>query len=403
MLNKMTPAFRKAEGGLFSAVAKADVGDAVTQLDGVTLMSWADPFYPSPATPPHVARAVIEAVESGVACHYTAPVGNRDLKMEIAKRLKAYNGLEVDPFRNILITPGSDAGLFYAMLPFIEKGDEVLIVDPSYPNNIQNTEIMGGVPVPVPVYPENGFQLDMAEFERRVTPRTKMVVLTNPNNPTTTVYRRDVLERLAEFIIRHDLVLVVDQAFEEPIFDGLEMVTMAALPGMWERTLTVFSLSKGMGLSGFRVGYLVADDKIMDKLFGCTVSVLGACNTASQLGAIAALRDSSFVEEYAKIHLRRRNMVYNALSGIPGVTIFRSESGFLSWVNVSALGTEAEVADYLLREARISVNVGTPYGAEGRGYIRIVHGVLGSEEDLQAVLERMRLALLKLGQEKGVA
>ena len=399
----MIPAFQKAEGGLFSAVAKADVGDAVTQLGDVTLMCWADPFYPNPAIPPHVAQAVIDAVQSGEAGHYTPPIGNRALKVEIAKRLKSYNGLEVDPFRNILITPGSDSGLFFAMLPFIEKGDEVMIVDPSYPNNFQNTEILGGVPVSVPVYAENGFQLDVAEFERRVTPKTKMVVLTNPNNPTTAVYRRKNLEELAQFIIRHDLVLVVDQAFEEPVFDGLEMVTMAALPGMWERTVTVFSLSKGMGLSGFRVGYLVADDAIMDKLYGCTVTVLGASSTSSQQGAIAALQDSSFMEAYAEVHLRRRDMVYKALSGIPGVTIFRSESGFLSWVNVSALGSEAEVVDYLLKEARVSVNVGTPYGSQGKGYIRIVHGVLGSEEDLQAVLDRMRQALLKLSREKGLS
>ena len=185
MIEKMIPAFQKAEGGLFSAVAKADVGDAVTQLGDVTLMCWADPFYPNPAIPPHVAQAVIDAVQSGEAGHYTPPIGNRALKVEIAKRLKSYNGLEVDPFRNILITPGSDSGLFFAMLPFIEKGDEVMIVDPSYPNNFQNTEILGGVPVSVPVYAENGFQLDVAEFERRVTPKTKMVVLTNPNNPTT--------------------------------------------------------------------------------------------------------------------------------------------------------------------------------------------------------------------------
>lgn len=402
MVNKMIDAFRKAEGGLFSAVAKADVGDAVTLMEGVTLMSWADPFYPTPSVPQHVMDATVEAIQSGFASHYTAPIGNRDLKVEIAKRLERVNGLKVEPQRNILITPGSDSGLFFAMLPFIDKGDEVMVVDPSYPNNFQNIDIMGGVAVRVPVYAENGFQLDVAEFEKRVTDKTKMVVLTNPNNPTTTVYRRKNLEELAEFIIRHDLVLVVDQAFEEPVFDGIEMVTMASLPGMWERTLTVCSLSKGMGLSGFRVGYIVTNDKIIDKLYGTVVTVLGATNTASQIGAIAALKDDRFMKEYAKIHLRRRDLVYDMLSGIPGVTIYKSESAFLSWVNVSQLGTEGEVVDYLTKEAKVSVNVGTPYGEQGKGHIRIVHGVLGDENDLQAALSRMRDALIKLGQLKGV-
>jgi len=398
----MIDAFQKTEGGLFSAVAKADVGDAVTQMEGVTLMSWADPFYPNPSIPEHVKEATIEAIRSGFASHYTAPIGSRELKVELAKRLERYNGLKVDPQRNILITPGSDPGLFFAMLPFVNKGDEVMIIDPSYPNNFQNVEIMGGVVVRVPVYAENGFQFDVAEFEKRVTPKTKMVVLTNPNNPTTTVYRRKNLEELADFIIRHDLVLVVDQAFEEPVFDGLEMVTMAALPGMWERTLTVCSLSKGMGLSGFRVAYIVADDKIMDKLYGATVTVLGATNTASQVGAIAALKDDSFMKKYAKIHLRRRDMVYDLLSGIPGVVPFKSESGFLSWVDVSQLGTEGEIVDYLVREAKVSVNVGTPYGEQGRGHIRVVHGVLGDENDLRDALTRMRKALFKRAEERGL-
>ena len=155
---KMIPAFQKAEGGLFSSVEKADVGDAVVKLKerGVALMSWADPFYPDPSMPPHVAEAMIESIRSGFASHYTMPIGSGELKAEIAEKLKKVNGLTVVPDRNIIITPGSDSGLFFAMLPFIHEGDEVMIVDPSYPNNFQNTEIMGGVIVRIPVYAENG-------------------------------------------------------------------------------------------------------------------------------------------------------------------------------------------------------------------------------------------------------
>lgn len=399
---KMISAFKNAEGGLFSAVEKADVGDAVVKMKerGVALMSWADPFYPDPSMPPHVAEAMIESIHSGFASHYTTPIGNSELKAEIAKKLKKVNGLDVIPDRNIIITPGSDSGLFFAMLPFIHDGDEVMIIDPSYPNNYQNTEIMGGVAVTIPVYAENGYQFEIEDFEAKVTDKTKMIVLTNPNNPTTTVYRREKLEQLAEFAVKHDLIVVVDQAFEQPVFDDIEMVTIAALPGMWERTVTVFSISKGMGLSGLRVGYIVADDRIMDKMYGVAVSVIGATSTSAQMGAIAAMKDDSFMEKYFELFDQRRRIVYDNLHDIPGVSMQLSESGFLSWLDISALGTESEVMSYLNENALVSINSGAPYGEQGKGHIRIVHGVFASNEALERAILRMREALLTLSKEK---
>ena len=385
---KMIPAFQKAEGGLFSSVEKADVGDAVVKLRerGVALMSWADPFYPDPSMPPHVAEAMMESIRSGFASHYTTPIGNGELKEEIAKKLKKVNGLTVAPDRNIIITPGSDSGLFFAMLPFINDGDEVMVIDPSYPNNFQNVEIMGGVVVRIPVYAKNGYQFEISDFEKRLTDRTKMIVLTNPNNPTTTVYRREKLLELAEFAVKNDLVVVVDQAFEQPVFDNIEMVTIAALPGMWERTVSVFSFSKGMGLSGLRVGYLVADDHIMDKLYGTAVSVV----------------DDSFMEKYFECFDVRRRIVYDNLHDIPGVSMQLSESGFLSWVDVSGLGTESEVLAYLGEHALVSINSGAPYGEEGKGHIRIVHGVFSDNQALEEAVGKMRTALFRLAGEKGL-
>jgi aspartate/methionine/tyrosine aminotransferase len=403
IIEKMTPAFQKAEGGLFSAVEKADVGDAVLKMDerGVALMVWADPFYPDPSVPQHVAKAMIDSINSGFASHYTAPIGNSELKAEIAKKLKKVNGMDVEPQRNILITPGSDAGLFFAMLPFINKDDEVMIIDPSYPNNFQNTEILGGIVVRIPVYAGDSYQFRIEEFEKRLTPKTKMIVLTNPNNPTAVVYRRENLIRLADFAVKNDLIVVVDQAFEQPCFDSIEMVSIATLPGMWERTVSIFSLSKGMGLSGLRVGYIVADDRIIDKMYGTAVTVIGATNTSAQAGAIAALRDDSFMEAYFQSFDRRRKIVYELLHDVPGVSMKISESGFLSWVDVSRLGTESEIMSYLNEEALVAVNSGAFYGNEGRGHIRIVHGVF-NEEQLREAIIRMRKALIKLADKKGI-
>ena len=181
------------------------------------------------------------------------------------------------------------------------------------------------------------------------------------------------------------------------------MVSMASLPGMWERTVSVFSVSKGMGLSGLRVGYLVADDRIMDVLFGCAVNVIGATNTAFQAAAVEAFRNPDFIQEYNEIFDRRKKRVFELLSGIPGVRLSLPESAFLTWIDVSALGTAPEVAAYLLEHAKVFVNDGTPYGTLGAGHLRIVHGCFRDDQRVYAAVERIRHALLELGRKKGIS
>ena len=392
--DKIARKFRGVEGGLFTKVTKADVGDSFASMAGqVVLMGWADPFYPDPSVPETVKEALIEAAQCGIASHYTMPIGSVELREEIAKKCKAYNHLDVDPRRNIIITPGSDSGLFYAMTVFLDPGDEVLVPDPSYPSNFLNPTLMGGVTVPVPLDAANGYQFDMDAFERCVTDKTKMVLITHPNNPTTTVFRRESLEALAEFVIRHDLILVVDQAFEDMIFDDVEFVSPASLPGMWERTVTVCSISKGMGLSGLRVGYIVACDTFMDVYYGVAVNVLGATNTASQLAAIAAFRDTSFMAGYKAHYDRRRRDACRILGSVPGVKMDMPQSGFFCWIDVSELGDSTEIMDYLIRQAGVAVNDGKNYGSQGNGCLRIINGCLGSDDESEQVLQRIAQAL----------
>lgn len=392
--SKMIQAFREANGGLFSAVEKADVGNSYQELEkqGVALMGWADPFMPDFSLPIHIKNAMIEAAECAVAPHYTAPVGNAELKTLIADKLLKQNRLLVDPQRNIIITPGSDSGLFFSMLPFIEEGDEVLIPMPSYPNNALNVNIMGGKVVAVPLKEDQGFQFMEEQLEKYVTEKTKMIVLTHPNNPTTTVFNKSSLEALAKVVIKHDLILVCDQAFEDFSYEN-EMITPAALPGMFERTVTVFSFSKGMGLSGLRVGYIVCCDAIMDTMFANAVSVLGATNTVSQIAMTAAMKDCSFMEKFEKSFNYRRKEAFKIINSIPNVSMRMPESGFLCWVDVSKIGSSTEIVEYLLRKAKVSVNDGVNYGIGGEGHIRIVLGVYQDDCKVIAALERIKKAL----------
>lgn len=394
--DKMIHAFKVANGGLFESSDKADIGGDYLEMQkqGVALMGWADPFMPNRSLPKFLEDALVNAIRNESSAHYTAPVGNNDLKIALAKKLKEKNNLDVEPLRNIIITPGSDSGLYFSILPFIEKGDEVMIPSPSYANNYLGIEIMGGKIVPILLSPEDNYQLDLEQMEEKVTEKTKMVILTHPNNPTTTVYNRKSLEGLRDFVVKHDLVLVCDQAFEDFTFEN-EFITPAALPGMFERTVTVFSFSKGMGLSGLRVGYVVACDEVMDKMYANAVGVIGATSTSSQIAMIEALKHPEFMKEFEDAYKVRRKAAYEILNSIPNVSSALSESGFLCWMDVSKLGSSSEISKYLLKEAKVSLNEGSFYGPGGEGHLRIVLGVYKDNQVVIDALNRIKDALIK--------
>lgn len=395
MKHLLSKSFQKFEGGLFGDVEKADVGNSYEELGkaGCDLMGWADPFAPDFSFPKHVLEAMIEATKAPLSAHYTAPIGNENLKEVIAKKLVKKNHLHVDPLRNILITPGSDSGLYYAMLSCLDKDDEVLIPCPSYPNNFQNCEIIGVKGIPILLKEEEDYQIDIREFEKHLTANTKMVVLTHPNNPTTTVFNKQSIDALCNFIMKNDLILVCDQAFEDFIYKN-EYITPASVEGMWERTITVFSVSKGMGFSGVRVGYIVACDTIMDALYGGAVSVLGATSTIAQQAMICAFKDDSFMNIFEKSFIYRQKYAYEIFNSIPNVSMKESESGFLCWVNVSKLGNSSDIVSYLIKHANVCVNDGVNYGVGGAGHLRIVLGVYEDDQRVINALDRIKEALL---------
>lgn len=402
--NKMNPAFRTFEGGLFAEVEKADVGDGFERLQesGVDMMSWADPFMPDAAVPQHVKQATLNAMNDPIASHYTAPVGNTRLREQIARRWQKRYGMRLDPQRNILITPGSDSALYFAMLPFIETGDEVIVCTPCYPNNLQNIKMMGAKAVYCELQAADGYQIRKEALEACVSEQTKMIVLTHPNNPTTTVFDQRSLEAVRDLVLAHDLILVVDQAFEDFTFEQ-KMIAPAAMADMFAHTVTVCSTSKGYGLSGYRVGYIIADDVFMDVYYGCAVSVIGATNTVSQLAVLAAMEDESFMQEFEAAYDWRRHQAAAILSGIPGVKVQLPQSGFLCWVDVSGLADSSEVCARLLSDARVSVNDGKNYGPGGEKGFRIVLGVYRDNERVRQALLRIREVLLQMAQEKGLS
>ena len=406
VLEKMRPLFRTLDGGLFAenTAGKADIGDSAAQFvaAGGTMMCWADPFYPDRVIPRNVLEKSVEAVQQGSAGHYTIPVGNLELKEQIAKKIQRETGLRIDPRRNLIINPGSDVGLYFAMTPFIEPGDEVLVHDPSYPSNFLDPQLLNGVVVKVPCLEEDGYRLRAEEFEKRVTEKTKLVLLTSPNNPNGRVYTREELQALSELIVRHDLICISDQAFEDTVFPGHEMLSIAAFPGMWERTVTVCSCSKGMALSGYRMGYLYASDVIMNALYASAVNIQGAANTAAQQALIEAYRDPGFIREYTAEHYLRHQYLFEKINAVSGVHMAEMEAGFFGWVNVSRLGETAEIVSYLAAEAKVLVNDGQFYGDQGKGHLRVIYGVYADRQKCFAAIDRLCEALARRASALGV-
>lgn len=355
-------------------------------------MNWADPFRPDDVVPEHVKKAVIENLNS-MAAHYTFPVGDAELRREVAKRVEKINGLKVDPDKNITISCGSDNLFAFVMRPFLIPGqaNEVMMPIPSYAHNFAVPPLIGGVSVEVPTYAEDNYDLRIEEFEKRVTDKTRMVIITNPNNPTSTVYKRETLEKLADFVIRHDLIMVVDQAFEDTTFDGHPMTNIAALPGMAERTIILGSLSKGMALCGFRVAYVVAPEVISRVFQSSAVLFLGAPNTMAQAGAVAALKDPSFMEAYRQEYMARAKILGDILRTIPHISFDEPESSFFFWIDTSYYGTDQEVVEYLAQEAGVLVSGGSM--CKDPTHIRLIYGALRDRDACVAAVERIKAAL----------
>ena len=369
--------------------------------EGCDWLSWADPFYPVSELPKEVYDACVEAL-NGPGAHYTLPMGLEELRRVAAEKVRTFNGLDIDPMKELFIICGSDTGLFYAMMPFITPGagDEVLIFDPSYGGNFSDAALLGAKIVYVPLDVENDFAIDFHALEAAVTEKSKLLVMTNPNNPTGRSYTREELTRLAEFVEKHDLAVVVDQAFEDCVFSGHEMVTFAALPGMYERTTTVFSTSKGMGLCGFRVAYIVSCPRFSRAYQSAVVSVGGAPNTVAQYGAVAAFRNNGFVKRYAEIFEKRTLTSWEMLQDVPGIHCHKPDAGYFLWVDISELGTTQEIMDYVAQEARVMVSGGDMFGKLGKNHLRIITAAMGDDEKYYDAIRRLRDALVKFGEKR---
>jgi aspartate/methionine/tyrosine aminotransferase len=339
-------------------------------------------------TPVHVREAAKRALDAGQT-HYPPFAGVPALREAIAADAAARKGFAVEPSQ-VFVTVGGKGVMLYAILGLVDPGDEVLVPDPGYPIYESLVRFVGATAVSVPIRMANAFRLDVDELASLVTPRTRLLVINSPANPTGGVLTRSDLEAIAALATRHDLWVLTDEIYGRILYDGAEHFSIAALPGMAERTIVLDGFSKTFAMTGWRLGYAIVPSALRETYSQLIINTISGAPTFAQLGAVAALTGpQDEVEAMVREFRVRRDLVVDGLNAIPGIECARPTGAFYVFPSIAGTGLAgAELADRLLHEAGVCVLPGTAFGGLGGEHIRISYAT--SRENLAEALGRIR-------------
>ncbi len=338
-------------------------------------------------TPANVREAAKRALDDGWT-HYGPPLGLPALREAIAADATARKGFAASPDR-VVVTPGAKPIMFYAIESLVESGVEVIFPDPGFPIYESMTRFCGGTPVRLPIRQEHDFRIDLDELERLITPRTRLLILNSPANPTGGVFTRADVERIGELVLGHDIVVLADEIYGRIVYEG-EHVSLASLPGLAERTIVLDGFSKTYAMTGWRLGYAIVPEPLLAPFSRLIINSVSCTSSFSQLAAVEALTGpqdtvGAMVEEFRA----RRSLVVEGLNDIPGISCRLPAGAFYAFPDISASGLDGSAfADRLLDETGVCVLAGTAFGQVGRDHIRISYA--NSRENLAEALRRIR-------------
>jgi aspartate/methionine/tyrosine aminotransferase len=343
---------------------------------------------PDFATPDNIVEAGISAMQNGYT-HYTPASGIMEAREAVAGFVSRTLKTEVDP-TDVVLVPGSKNVLLFTLLACIEPGDEVIIPDPAYPAYASQVNFIGGVPKYVTLREETGFRMDLDQLESLVTPKTRMLIINTPQNPTGGILTEEDVAFVCDLAHKHDLLVVSDEIYSQLVY-GFQHVSPLSQPGMRERTVLMDGLSKSYAMTGWRLGYAVAPTALAAKLDQLMINSSSCAAGFTQMAAIEALsapESEHAVHRMVKVFEHRRNLVVDGLNAIPGVRCARPQGSFYAFPNIKGTGfDERELADRLLTEAGVAVLPGTAFGAAGKGYIRLAY--TQSEDELKRGLKQI--------------
>jgi aminotransferase len=343
--------------------------DIINTMPNVISLGVGEPDF---VTPDHIRQAGISSIREG-RTRYTSNYGLLELRKEIAKLLEQRYNLNYDPVKQILITVGVSEGVDLAMRTIIDPGDEVISLDPGYVAYEADIIFAGGIPVPVPTYAQYDFGVRASDIAAVITPRTKMILIGNPNNPTGAVIPRTELEGIAKLAVEYDLVVAVDEVYSRLVYDT-EHVCIATMPGMQERTILLDGFSKAYAMTGWRVGYVAAPVHILEAMLKVHQYAIMCAGTAAQEAALEALRyGDADVQMMHDDYARRGRMFVEGLRRI-GLPCCEPRGAFYAFPYVGHTGmSDEEFAEKLLFEEEVAVVPGSAFGAAGTGYLRATY------------------------------
>jgi aspartate aminotransferase len=339
-------------------------------------------------TPDHIKQATIAAIEAGKV-HYSDVRGILPFREAIAAKLRDFNSMDFATPDHVLVANGLTQASYLAFMAALDPGDEVILIDPYYPQHINKIELAGGKVVTAPLDAADNFRLRADLIEAKITPTTRMIVLVNPSNPTGRVFTRDELQGVAELAIRHDLIVVTDEVYEYITF-GAEHVSIASLPGMADRTISLFAFTKAYAMDGWRLGYVVAPPAMIPAMLKIAMNAVTHVNTFIQDGGIAAVTGGHGpVQAMVDDDRAKRDLVVRRLNQMPGVTCAEPEGTIYAFPDISGTGlSSTDAAMQLLEKANVVVEDGSFYGAAGEGRLRLCFGS-ESTARIDEALDRM--------------
>jgi aspartate/methionine/tyrosine aminotransferase len=344
---------------------------------------------PDFSTPDNIVESAYSAMRSG-ATHYTPAAGLPEVREAIAESVSARGGVPVRADQ-VVVVPGSKNILHFLLLSCVEEGDEVILPDPGYPVYRSLTDFVGARARPIALREENGFGMDMDEFESMITPRTRLVIINSPQNPTGGVLSSEQLDRLAELAQRHDFLVLSDEIYSRICFSELPR-PLWTRDGMAERTVVLDGLSKTYAMCGWRLGYGVMPRELAQRMETLMINTSSCAAAFTQLAAVEALRapeSEVAVGQMVAEFQARRDLLVSGLNSVPGIRCHLPSASFYAFPNVEGTGIPSrELASRLLEEAGVAVLAGEAFGDAGRGYIRLAYTV--GRPALEKAVERIR-------------
>jgi aminotransferase len=349
---------------------------------------------PDFTTPESIIRAGVESLHGGET-HYTSNSGTAELRVAVSSYVQRLYGISYDPEHEILITVGVSEALYLAMTAVLNQGDEVIIPEPCFVAYQPEVVFAGGKPIAVPTFAKDGFQVRAETIEAAITPRTKVILIGYPNNPTGAVMSRENLEAIAQVAERHDLLVISDEIYDRLVY-GQSHTQFATLDNARERTVVLSGFSKSHAMTGWRIGYAVGPQEVIDAMRKVHQYTIMSAPTTAQVAALEAINHAEdAVEAMIAEYNRRRKLMVGGFNEL-GLTCFEPRGAFYAFPSIAASGMdENEFADRLLQEEAVAVVPGSAFGPSGAGFVRACYAT--SYEQIEQALERMRRFMQRHG------